>query len=113
MAEALGLAASVIAVVGLAGQVLQGCQNIKSWVGDFNSAPKDIQLLMRELDSILESAKIAERLGKDGDANLQAHLEPALRLCLDAVDEIRKKIADANLKFSQAGSSRKSRSTLR
>lgn len=99
MAEPLSLAASVIAVVGLAGQVVQGCQALRTLVGDFNSAPKDVQDLMRELVIVEDSAKTAELLGKKSDANLEAQLEPALRLCFDAVEAIRTRIADADLAF--------------
>jgi hypothetical protein len=109
MAEALGLAASIIAVISLAGQVVQGCQTLKTLVGDFNNAPSDIQHLMRELDVILESAKIAEKLEKSGGANLQAQLEPALRLCFDAVEEIRGKIVDADTALKEKGSGRRTR----
>jgi membrane-associated HD superfamily phosphohydrolase len=109
MAEGLGLAASVIAVIGLAGQVVQGCQYIKGWVGDFRSAPKDVQDLMRELDTIQQSARILEQLEKKFDANIQAQLDPALQLCFDAVEEIRKKIEDADSTFKEPISRRRAK----
>jgi hypothetical protein len=114
MAEAIGFAASIIAVVGLAGQVIQGCQNIKAWVGDFNSAPKDIQHLIQELNSIEESAKITEILRtKIVRREVDLQLDPALQQCLDAVQELRKHIVDADNVFQERGHSRKWRSWQR
>jgi len=110
MAEAIGFAASIIAVVGLAGQVIQGCQNIKAWVGDFNSAPKNIQDLIRDLNSIEESAKITDMLRiKIIRPEVDLQLAPALQQCLDAVQELRKHIVDADTVFQERGHSRKSR----
>jgi len=110
MAEAIGFAASIIAVVGLAGQVIQGCQHIKTWIGDFNSAPKDVQNLMRELNSIEESAKITHMLRmKIVHQEIDLQLGPALQQCLDAVQELRKCIGDADVVFQKTGHSRKSR----
>jgi hypothetical protein len=110
MAEAIGFVASIIAVVSLAGQVIQGCQNIKSWVGDFRSAPKDIQDLIRELDSIEESTKITDMLRMNiAPGELDLHLTPALQRCLDAVQELRKYIVDADITFQERGLNRKSR----
>jgi hypothetical protein len=114
MAEAIGFAASIIAVVGLAGQVIQGCQNIKALVGDFNSAPKDVQDLIRELNSIEESAKITDILRtKTIHREVDLQLEAALKQGLDAVQELRQHIVDADIVFQERGHSRKSRSWQR
>jgi hypothetical protein len=110
MAEAIGLAASIIAIVGLSGQVIQGCQNIKAWVGDFNSAPKDIQDLMRELILIEESAQITDILRtKIVRREVDLQLASALQQCLDVVQELRKHIIDADIVFQERGHGRKSR----
>jgi len=39
MAEAMGIAASVVGIVGFAGQVLQGCQIVRTFLDDFKDAP--------------------------------------------------------------------------
>ncbi|OBT81329.1 hypothetical protein VE02_10119 [Pseudogymnoascus sp. 03VT05] len=110
MAEAIGLVASIITVVGLAGQLIQGCQNIKAWVGNFNSAPKDIQNLIRELNSIEESAKITNTLRiKIDRREVDLQLTPALQQCLDAVEELRKYIVNADVVFQETNHSRKPR----
>lgn len=86
MAEAIGFAASIIAVVGLAGQVIQGCQNVKAWVGEFNSAPKGIQDLIQELNSMEEFARITDILRiKIVDRKVNLQRDQALQQCLDAV----------------------------
>lgn len=110
MAEAIGFASSIIAVVGLSGQVIQGCQNIRDWVGDFNSAPKDVQCLVQELYSIEESAKVTDML-RTKIVGQEVHLQLALPLqqCLDAVQELRKHIVDADAVFQKTGHSRKTR----
>ncbi|OBT60843.1 hypothetical protein VE03_09715 [Pseudogymnoascus sp. 23342-1-I1] len=110
MAEAIGLVPSIITVVGLAGQLIQGCQNIKAWVGNFNSAPKDIQDLIRELNSIEESAKITNTLRiKIDRREVDLQLTPALQQCLDAVEELRKYIVNADVVFQETNHSRKPR----
>jgi len=109
MVEALGVAASVIAVVGLAGQVVQGCQTLRTLLGDFKNAPADIQHLMRELDAIHESAKVAEQLEKKLEPNFRGKLDPALRLCFDTVEEIRTKIENTNGVLKDKGSGKRAR----
>jgi hypothetical protein len=58
MCEAFGVAASVLGVVGFAGQILQGCQNVVSFLDQIQDAPKDFQYFRTEVrifQSILES----------------------------------------------------------
>ncbi|PMD42107.1 hypothetical protein L207DRAFT_564508 [Hyaloscypha variabilis F] len=51
MAEAIGIAASVIGIVGFAGQVLQGCQIVRTFLDDFKDAPAYID----DLKAILQA----------------------------------------------------------
>jgi hypothetical protein len=114
MAEAIGLAASIIAVVGLAGQVIQGCQNIKAWVGDYSGAPKDIENLIQEIKVIEESAKITDILRtKIVRREVDLQLDLALQHCLDAVQELRKYIGDADIVLHERGNRKKSRAWQR
>jgi hypothetical protein len=58
MAEAIGLGASVVAFIGLAGQVIQGCQYTHTILDDVKNAPDDIRSLHTEinlLDRTLET----------------------------------------------------------
>ncbi|EHK96419.1 hypothetical protein M7I_7868 [Glarea lozoyensis 74030] len=43
MAEAIGVGASVVAFIGLAGQVAQGCQYIRTLLDDIKDASEDVQ----------------------------------------------------------------------
>ncbi|KAG0650784.1 hypothetical protein D0Z07_2212 [Hyphodiscus hymeniophilus] len=49
MAEAIGLGASVIAFVGIAGQAVQGCQYIRDVLNDIQDAPDDLRSLCSEI----------------------------------------------------------------
>ena len=53
-AEAVGLGASVLTFVGLAGTILQGCVSLRSILDDVKDAPTDLRALKREL-AIFES----------------------------------------------------------
>jgi hypothetical protein len=49
MADAIGLGASVVAFIGLAGQVLQGCAYIREVVDNVQDADRDILTLRRDV----------------------------------------------------------------
>jgi hypothetical protein len=49
MAEAIGLGSSVVAFIGLAGQVAQGCQYIRTLLDDIRDASEDLQSLRTEV----------------------------------------------------------------
>jgi len=49
MAEAIGLGASVVAFIGLAGQVAQGCKFVRDILGDVKDASNDIRALRTEI----------------------------------------------------------------
>jgi hypothetical protein len=70
MAEALGLAASAASFVGLAGQILQGCQNIRTFLDDVKDASSDLQNLSQEViafESGLTTFKqLLDRIERDG-----------------------------------------------
>ncbi len=49
MAEALGIAGSVVSFVGLAGQVAQGVNYLYNFFNSMQDAPRDIKSLATEL----------------------------------------------------------------
>ncbi len=49
MSELLGLGASAVAFIGLAGQVLQGCQYIHGFIGNIQDAPDDLRYYYTEI----------------------------------------------------------------
>lgn len=85
MAEALSVAGSVAGIVGVCGQILQGCLFLKNFIEDARDAPEHIRLLVIELQvlssSVIQTRDIFERtspymLGISVDA-----YEPALKQC--------------------------------
>lgn len=65
--------------------------------------------MIRELSSIEETAKITDMLEKNLGREVDLQLAPALRECLDAVQEVRKNITDAETVFHGKGHSRMSK----
>ena len=51
MAELFGLGASAIAFIGLAGQVLQGCQYVHDFIDNIRDAPDDLRHYHTEISS--------------------------------------------------------------
>lgn len=87
MAEALGIVASALSIVGFAGQILQGCQNICTFLDSFNDAPHDLRLFRTEVKmfhSLLESYRAA--LAED-DESVESERWDIARLALDYSDE--------------------------
>ena len=56
MAKAIGLAPSVAGLVGLAGQLLNGCIFVKGFLGDAKDTPTDIRDLHTEMDILAAEA---------------------------------------------------------
>jgi hypothetical protein len=56
MAEAIGLAGSVAGLVGLAGQLLNGCRLVKGFLDDAKQAPDDIRDLHMEMGILAAEA---------------------------------------------------------
>lgn len=53
MAEAIALGSSEVASIGLASQVLQGCQYVKTLLGDFKDAYNDMRSLEAEISMLM------------------------------------------------------------
>ncbi|EPE32476.1 hypothetical protein GLAREA_07609 [Glarea lozoyensis ATCC 20868] len=93
-AEALGIGASVVTFVGVAGHIVQGCQYVPSILNDIDDAPDDIldmnasitlfesillqlQAVLQQLDSSgvpvdhLSTVEVALKYGDDAVAALQ------------------------------------------
>ena len=79
--EGLAAAGGVIAVVGLAGQVLQGCGYLRSVFENADNAPAEVRLLIMEL-TIIES--IIRATSKNNEN------QDALDFCNEAVAKLRK-----------------------
>jgi hypothetical protein len=107
MAEAVGLAASVGGLVGLMGQLLEGCIFIKDSVRDAKNAPQEIKLLSEEVDILSSAARNTKRLMEQmkvsGLAIDEAEYEPALRQCIRAVEVLGKQLRGYAEKSSRSG----------
>jgi hypothetical protein len=92
MAEAVGLAASVAGLVGLAGQVLQGGLFIQKFFDDVRNAPAEVQDLKDELDLFtfiaIDTKKLFETARVDGVPVTSAAFERALERCGNIVKDI-------------------------
>jgi hypothetical protein len=78
--EGLAAASGVIAVVSLAGQVLQGCSYIRQVFEGVQTAPEEIRLLTTELVVIERIVRAAPDNGEHNDA---------LDFCNEAVAKLR------------------------
>ena len=92
MAEAVGLAASVAGLVGLAGQVLQGGLFIQKFFDDVRNAPAEVQDLKDELDLFTfiakDTKKLFETARDDGVPVSSAAFERTLERCGAIVHDI-------------------------
>lgn len=110
MAEILGTVAGAAGLVGLSGQILQGCLVVRGFFEDARNAPKDVQQILKELDALEATAKktkilfdyvnISETLFEKRD------FEPALDSCLDIVTKLGKHLKEVSQQFEVKGLSR-------
>jgi hypothetical protein len=89
--EGLAAASSVIAVVGLAGQALQGCQYLRNIFSEARDAPRELQLLDAEIGTIqriLHSVQ-SELLCSTSNITAEVASDATLDFCADAIRELR------------------------
>jgi hypothetical protein len=101
MAEALGIAGSVVSFVGLAGQVAQGVNYLYNFFNSMQDAPNDIKSLAAELKIL---GTILDEVNRDvvDSAALGAALGAALQLCKDIVAELEGLVQKSNLTSKQS-----------
>jgi hypothetical protein len=84
MAEAaLGLGASVVAFIGLAGQVLQGCHYVCDFLDLTKSAPDDLQHLKNEIQGFRAAILVFQKL--IGEVGRCARIENCAEQALHAL----------------------------
>lgn len=76
--EALGVAANITAVIGIAGQVAQGCVYLYTIFDDVRGAPRDLRCLRLELRVIEQILILTPEQAVD-----------ALLLCEQAIQDVR------------------------
>jgi hypothetical protein len=94
--EALGVAASVVAVVQLSVQLINTCTK---YIEAATNAPKELRLILIEISALrglLEPLKVL--LGFDNDtAMLEKLLAPPVESCLKAVEELASLLCGAEI----------------
>jgi len=99
--EGLAAAGGVIAVVSLAGQVVQGCDYLYTIFEDAKDAPTEVRLLMTEL-AIINSISIKFEASTPDNAD---HLA-ALDFCNEAIRKLRNLVDNYGI-LTSTGSCRK------
>jgi hypothetical protein len=85
--EALGIAASIIAVVQISGQVIKLCTK---YIEGMHDAPKDLRHILIEISSLkglFEPLKVLVGIDEES-AELDAQLQAPVAGCLKAVQEL-------------------------
>ena len=94
MAEILGAAGSVVSFVGLAGQILQGCQNAHSFLNNVRHASEDLKVLKTEMALFEQTLRdfqcILGLLEASGYKNAYSDPQPALCYCELTVEKLKK-----------------------
>lgn len=87
MAEVVGIVGSALSIVGFAGQILQGCQNIRTFLDSVNDASNDLRLFRTEVkifQSLLEEFRVTL---SEVDWSGEPERWELVRLALDYSDE--------------------------
>jgi hypothetical protein len=89
-AEALGFGASVAAFIGLAGQIVSGCQYISNLLDDARDAPKDLRALRNEVETVQGSVSFFQKtLSLLDQDNICDEAKSTLEETASAVKELR------------------------
>jgi hypothetical protein len=93
-AEAIGLGASVVGFVGLAGQILQGCLFVQNFLDALEDAPADIEVLRSELIIFQTSLDTFQStLNAVGDDAIGEDVRLALDYSNKIINELRKVVS--------------------
>jgi len=87
MAEALGVTASAVGVIGFAGQLAQSAAFCYNFFKDARDAPQDVEKLLAELRDVTTLLQGVAAIYSPRDSP-DANLEQALRQCQQAIKAI-------------------------
>ncbi|CZR56349.1 uncharacterized protein PAC_06237 [Phialocephala subalpina] len=96
MAEALGVGASVVAFIGLAGQVAQGAAYLYNFFGAIQDAPADVRSLAEELKVLSPILDDVRRHGLE-----TASMRAAVEQCNASVEELKALVVKSKLTTTQ------------
>lgn len=110
MAEVLGVVSSVAGLIGLSGQILEGCLFAKSFFDDAKHSPKDVQTILNELEivrSIAEKTRVLFEQAHNSQALVnECHYEPPLKQSFETVTRLGDKLTEVSRKMGAKGSLR-------
>jgi hypothetical protein len=87
MAEVVGIVGSALGIVGFAGQILQGCQNIRTFLDSVNDASDDLRIFRTEVKMFLSLLEAFRATLEQVDWSGEAERWDMARLALDYSDE--------------------------
>jgi hypothetical protein len=106
MAEVVGLTVSVVALVGLVGNILEGCLFIKTFAQDAKNSPRDMLTLASQLATLETAVQAFENLvmksWRNGYITCIDDYIPALEQCLSVVEDLKQKSKETS-RYSRAG----------
>jgi hypothetical protein len=110
MTDPLSLTASVTALIGLAGSILEGCLFVKNFAKDVKNAPREILALAGELDTLESAVRTFEHSIMDSWRNgyiksIEDYM-PALEQCLEVVMSLKQEIQPEAGVFKDGGGGR-------
>lgn len=110
MTDPLSLTASVTALIGLAGSIIEGCLYITNFAKDVKNAPREMLGLAGELATLETAVRTFENLVMDSWRNdyitsIEDYV-PALEQCLEIVVSLKQKIQPEAGVFADGGEGR-------
>lgn len=99
MAEVAGIVGSALSIVGLAGQILQGCENVRIFLDSIKDASNDIRLLRTEIKMFLSFLEIYKFTLGQVDWSEDEEWWELARLALDYSDEAVTKLQSLVIKL--------------
>ena len=87
MAEVVGIVASAMSIVSFAGQILQGCQNVRTFLDSIKDATDDLRLFRTEVKLFHSLLKCYRVTLAEVDWSVESERWDLARLALDYSDE--------------------------
>lgn len=106
----LDVAGSIVGIVGILGQITQGCLFLDGLIRDIKDAPREAQHLKTELDHVTTSVtglrRLYERIdeSRTGSSNTTTDVVEALRYCDDVVSDLVDSLRKSLYTFEDHGS---------
>jgi hypothetical protein len=100
MAEVIGVVASGISIVQLAGQVTACTLKLKAYWDEVKEAPTEIKYLVREIDAL---SLILSQIQDGYTGGEDVYLQHSPELCRDGAEELKRLVDEMEMKLSLGG----------